>query len=73
MHPRNSLDPEFHTINYQNLDNKDMGLGKKDKFNFKRDQWEELLVRIFYMMEIGDCAGKDYQRYHFWRRAENSF
>ena len=66
MHPRNGIDWELHLINYLFPGTSKIlyctGPRKKDKFNCKRSHWEQLLVRIFYEIEIGDYAGMSGER-----------
>jgi len=65
MHPRNGIGPELHLINYLFPGTSKTywtGPRKKDKFNCKRSHWEQLLVRIFYEIEIGDYAGMSGER-----------
>lgn len=76
MHPRNSIAGRDRGSPQDKLDNKDTGAkGSVEqwfKVNHKRSHWWELLVRIFYMMEIGDNAGSGVQGcYRCWGRAEN--
>lgn len=65
MHPRNGIDSELHLIDYLVPGSSKRycaGPRKKDKFNCKRSHWEQLLVRIFYEIEIGDYAGMSGER-----------
>ena len=65
MHPRNGIDSELHLIDYLFPGSSKRycaGPRKKDKFNCKRSHWEQLLVRTFYEIEIGDYAGMSGER-----------